>query len=120
MFGSAACVHGLVFISDNRLAFVVAVPLVLIDEQGLVALRLAGPGTDGARGDGKNGRDHHEGRNYCHGDDFGEGESLTWKGRSPSLIIASSSFTCLPNVASLLTETQLQVAATNIVGFLGR
>lgn len=117
VFGSTARVHGLLFISDNRLAFVVAIPLVLIDKQGLVALGLAGPGTDGARGGCKNGSDHHEGRNYCHGDDFGEGESLTWKGRSPSLIIVSSSFTKL---ASLLTETHLQVAETNIVGFLGR
>lgn len=100
--------------SDNRLAFVIAVPLVLVDKQGLVALRLMGPGTDGARGGGKNGCDHQEGRNYRHGDDFGEGECLTWKGRIPSLIMASSSFTCLPNVA------HLQVAETNIVGFPGR
>lgn len=63
--------------SDDGLAFVIAVPLVLIPEQRLVALQLAGLGAHGTRGGGENGRDDQERADYCHGDDFSQGESLT-------------------------------------------
>ncbi len=65
--------------SDHRLAFPVVVALVLVPEQGLVALHLVRLGAHGTRGGGENDRDDHEGGDYCHGDDFGQGESLTWK-----------------------------------------
>lgn len=67
--------------SDDRLAFIIAVPLVLIHEQRLVALTLVRPGTHGTGGGGKNNCNHHEGGDYCHGNDFSQGESLTWKSR---------------------------------------
>lgn len=62
---------------DNRLAFVAVVALVLVPEQGLVALHLVRPGTHGARGGSENGCDDHKGSYYCHGDDFSQGERLT-------------------------------------------
>lgn len=65
--------------SDHRLAFIVAVPLVLIHEQRLVALTLVRPGTHGTGGGGENNRNHDEGSDYRHGYDFSQSERLTWK-----------------------------------------
>lgn len=64
--------------SDNRLALVVAVALVLIHQQR-VALTLAGLGAHGTGGGSENRSNHHQGGHNCHGDDFSQGERLTWE-----------------------------------------
>lgn len=78
--------------SDNRLAFVIAVPLVLISEQRLAALALVRPGPQGTRGGGENGCDDHKRSNYCHGDDFSQGESLTCERQKRTIVCFKSAF----------------------------
>lgn len=63
---------------DDRLALVVAVALVLIHQQRLLALALIRPGTHGTGSGSKYDCHQHEGNHYPHGDDFSQGESLTW------------------------------------------
>lgn len=65
-------------ILDDRLALVVAIALVLIHQQRLVALALIRPGTHGTGSGSEYDRHQHEGGHYPHGDDFSQGESLTW------------------------------------------
>lgn len=64
-------------ILDYGLAFVIVIPLVLIPEQRLVALHLVRSGAHGTCGGSKNDCDHHQGSNYCNGEDFSQSERLT-------------------------------------------
>lgn len=63
---------------DDRLALVVAIALVLIHQQRLVAVALIRPGTHGTGSGSEYDCHQHEGGHYPHGDDFSQGESLTW------------------------------------------
>lgn len=64
--------------SNNRLALIIAIALILIHQQR-VALTLAGLGAHSTGSGGENRCNQHKGGHNCHGDDFSQGERLTWR-----------------------------------------